>query len=323
LSYHPIARQPQPVPRALALRRGCVAVMVVAAAGLVACGGKKEQKSGQALVSVNGSEITMLQLNDELQRANVAPAQQELAKKQVLESLVERQLLQNAAAEEKLDRDPKVVQAIERAKALVIAQAYMQKHVGQPARPTRAEMQAYFDQHPGFFTERKQFDMRQLILATSDVTPELTKVIDGAKSLDEVADHLGKQNVKFARNQLARTSADLPPDLTTKLLAMPKGQLFIIREGARSVLSTITDIKDVPVTFDNVAPQIEQFLVNAKNKEAATAELKRLRAAAKVEYLNKAMAPTAAPAADAAATPAAAPAPAPADAAARGVSGLK
>ena len=140
---------------------------------------------------------------------------------------------------------------------------------------------------------------------------------------DLVAEHLTGRNVKFARNQLARTSADLPPDLTTKLLAMPKGQLFIIREGPRSVLSTITDIKDAPVTFDNVAPQIEQYLMNTKGKEAAAAELKRLRAAAKVEYLNKAMAPTAAPAAGTAAAPASAPAAAPSDAAARGVSGLK
>jgi EpsD family peptidyl-prolyl cis-trans isomerase len=316
LSYLPTARHP--VRRTLALRRGCIAVMVVVAAGVAGCGDKKEQKSGQALVSVNGAEITTLQLNDEMQRANVTPAQLEAAKKQVLESLVERQLLQNAAQEEKLDRDPKVVQAMERAKALVIAQAYMQKHVGQPARPTRPEMQAYFDQHPQFFSERKQFEMRQLIVATSDLTPELNKVVDGAKTLDEVAEHLGGRNIKFARNQLARTSADLPPELTTKLLAMPKGQLFIIREGPRSVLSTITDIKDAPVTFDNVAPQIEQYLVNAKGKEAAAAELKRLRAAAKVEYLNKAMAPSA-PTAPAPA----APAPAPSDAAARGVSGLK
>ena len=321
MSNFPTVRQP--VRRALALRRGCVAVMVVVAAGIAGCGDKKEQKSGQALVSVNGSEITMLQLNDEMQRANVAPAQQEAAKKQVLESLVERQLLQNAAQEEKLDRDPKVVQAMERAKSLVIAQAYMQKHVGQPARPTRPEMQTYFDQHPGFFSERKQFEMRQLIFATTDLTPELNKFVDGAKTLDEVAEHLTGRNVKFARNQLARTSADLPPDLTTKLLAMPKGQLFIIREGPRSVLSTITDIKDAPVTFDNVAPQIEQYLVNTKGKEAAAAELKRLRAAAKVEYLNKALAPTAAAAAGAAAAPASAPAAAPSDAAARGVSGLK
>ena len=322
MSYHPTARA-----RHAFYRGGCAVVLLAAAAGLVGCGDKKEKSSGQALASVAGTEITMLQLNDELQRANLAPAQQETAKKQVLESLIDRQLLQSAAADEKLDRDPKTVQAIERAKALIIAQAYMQKHVGQVARPTRQEQQEYFDKNPGFFSARKQFEMRQLILATSDVTPEVTKLIDGAKTLDEVAEQLGARNVKFARNQLVRTSADLPPQLSAKLFDMPKGQLFIVREGERSVLSVITDIKDAPVTFEAVAPQIEQFLVNTKNKEAAAAEIKRLRAGAKIEYLNKAFAPGAAPAAPAptagAAAPAAPAAPADADAHARGVAGLK
>lgn len=311
-----------------AVRRGGVAAMVVLAASLVACGDKKDAKtSGQALASVNGTEITVLQLNDEMQRANVTAAQQDTAKKQVLQSLIDRQLLQNAASEEKLDRDPKVVQALERAKALVIAQAYMQKRVGTPTRPTREELQAYYDKNPQFFSERKQFDMRQVLVATSALTPELTKLIDSAKSIDDVAALLTQHDVKFVRNQLSRTGADLPPALSSKLLSMPKGQLFIVREGERSVLSTITDIKDAPVSFDTAAPQIEQYLVNTRNKEAAAAELARLRAAAKIDYLNKSYAPDAKPAAPAApvapAAAAGAAAASDADAHARGVAGLK
>ena len=41
------------------------------------------------------------------------------------------------------------------------------------------------------------------------------------------------------------------------------------------------------------APQIEQFLVAKRNKDAADAELARLRAVAKIEYLNKDLVPDA------------------------------
>jgi EpsD family peptidyl-prolyl cis-trans isomerase len=295
-------------------------VTVAVAAALAGCGKSEPKSSGQALASVGGTEITTLQLNEEMQRANVKPEQQEAAKKQLLESLIDRQLLQNAASEEKLDRDPKVAQAIERAKALVIAQAYMQKKVGQMARPTTQEMQTYFNEHPEFFSQRKQFNMFQLILPSAAVTPEVSKAIDGVKTIDDAAAYLEAKQIKFARNQLSRTTADLPPDLSKKLLAMPKGQLFIVREGERSVLSTIVDIKDAPVTFETATPQIEQYLINTRSKEAAAAEIKRLRAASKVEYLNKSLAPSApatpsAPAAPAAGSDAAA--------AARGVAGLK
>jgi len=114
-----------------------VALVLLVAVGLSACGGK-EKRVGQALASVNGEEITVLQLNDELQHANVPAVQQETASKQLLESLIDRQLLQNEAVKDKIDRDPKVVQAIERAKALIIAQAYMQKRIGAIAKPTLA-----------------------------------------------------------------------------------------------------------------------------------------------------------------------------------------
>jgi EpsD family peptidyl-prolyl cis-trans isomerase len=77
----------------------------------------KEKKPGQALASVNGDEITVLQLNEELQRAGVQAGQQEVASKRLLEGLIDRQLLVAEATKEKLDRDPKVVQAIERARA--------------------------------------------------------------------------------------------------------------------------------------------------------------------------------------------------------------
>ncbi|KKO65126.1 hypothetical protein VM94_01178 [Janthinobacterium sp. KBS0711] len=312
----------------------CAGLVVLAVAGLSACG-NKEKKAGQALASVNGEEITVLQLNEEMQRANVPVAQQEVASKQLLESLIDRQLLQNEAAKDKTDRDPKVVQAVERAKALIVAQAYMQKRIGAIARPSKQEVEEYFQKNPQFFTERKQFDMRELVIATTDMNDKLKAAMDAAKTLDDVAAWLDTNKVKYARTQLSRTSADLAPELSTKLLSMPKGQLFIIREGDRTLLISLADIRDNPVNLAQAAPQIEQFLFNKKNKDAADTELKRLRAAAKIEYLNKegapasavASAPAAAPAVAAPVAPApvvpAAPAPSSSESNDRGVAGLK
>lgn len=317
------------------VRLFCASLVLLSAAGLSACG-DKEKKPGQTLASVNGEEITVMQLNEELQRANVPSAQQQEASKQLLESLIDRQLLQNAAAKDKTDRDPKVVQAIERAKALIIAQAYMQKRVGAVARPTQQEVEEYFQKNPQFFAERKQFDMRQLIIASADMNDQLKSAMDSAKSLDEVAAWLDTNKVKYARAQLSRTSADLAPELSSKLVSMPKGQLFIIREGDRTLLIALADVRDNPATLAQAAPQIEQFLFNKKNKDAADAELKRLRASAKIDYMNKADTPasTAAPAktepapAGAAAAPAepaatVAPATSSSESNDRGVAGLK
>ena len=296
-------------------------VILLTVAGLAACGGDKQKKVGQALASVNGEEITALQLNEELQRAGVPAAQQEAASKQLLEALIDRQVVENVALKEKIDRDPKVMQAVERAKALIISQAYMQKKLSGMAPPSKAEVEDYFNKHPELFSNRKQFDMRQLLIASKDMNDALKQVIDKSKSLDEVAAWMESNKIGFARAQVSRTTTDLAPELVGKLQSMPKGQLFIINEGDRAMLMTIVDIKDVPVKLAAAAPQIEQYLVNTRAKDAAKKEMDRLRAAAKIEYLNQPAAATAATAASGAAS--AASASASAAATARGVAGLK
>ena len=293
-------------------------VILLTVAGLAACGGDKQKKVGQALASVNGEEITALQLNEELQRAGVPAAQQEAASKQLLEALIDRQVVENVALKEKIDRDPKVMQAVERAKALIISQAYMQKKLSGMAPPSKAEVEDYFNKHPELFSNRKQFDMRQLLIASKDMNDALKQVIDKSKSLDEVAAWMESNKIGFARAQVSRTTTDLAPELVGKLQSMPKGQLFIINEGERAMLMTIVDIKDVPVKLAAAAPQIEQYLVNTRAKDAAKQEMERLRAAAKIEYLNQPAAATAASGAASAASASAS-----AAATARGVAGLK
>lgn len=310
------AQGPRTVQRLLS-----AAVALTLTLTLAACG-EKGKKPGQSVASVDGQEITVLQLNDELARGNIPPAQQQAATKQLLESLIDRQLLVNEATKDKLDRDPKVMQAMERANALILAQSYLQKKVGPQTPPSKAEIEEYYNKHPEFFSQRKMFEMHQLIIASKDLVPELNKAMDGVKSLDAVAAWLDSHEVKFGRGQANRSSTDLPPELTKKLLSMSKGQLFIVREGERALLISLDDVKDAPVSLDDAAQQIAQFLGNKKNKDAAGIEMKRLRAAAKIEYLNKVDAAPAKPAA--ASAPAAASSDASsADANARGVAGLK
>jgi len=266
------------------LRCGALLLMCL----LGACGRKSSDTApGQALASVNGVEITVLQLNDELARAGVNTAGEQAASKQLLQALIDRQLLQAEATREKFDRDPKVMQAIDRARALIVAQAWLQKRVGNLARPTPAEIEAYYTAHPQFFGVRKQFSMDQLQLPAAALTPALKRVVDTAGSLDEVLAWLAANKVQAGRSRVTRSTADLAPVLATRLLAMPKGQLFAVQEGERALVISLSDIQEAPVTLAVARPQIEQFLMKQRQKESASSELARLRADAKIEYLNK------------------------------------
>jgi peptidyl-prolyl cis-trans isomerase C len=246
--------------------------------------GNKDAKPGQALVKVGGDEVTVHQFNDELARMDGA---NESVRKQVLEGLIDRQLLQAEAARNKLDRGPEVMQAIERARAQILAQAYLKNLFANMTKPAGAEIQAYFNENPALFTKRKVFDMNELLVDSKEVNANLQAAMDTVKSIEDLIAWLEARNIQFGRRQTTRTTADVPLEMATKLQTMQKGQSIIVKQGERSLLMFINDVKDSPVEFAVAEKQIEQFLINKKREDAKRSEIARLRAAAKIEYLNQ------------------------------------
>jgi len=267
--------------------RAIIKVMFVLAviAGVSACG-SKEKNAGQSLVKVNGVEITLLQLNDELKHAGVRAEQQEAASKQLLESLIDRQLILAEAQLNKLDRTPEVVQAVERAKAQIIAQAYLKNLTSRIAKPTKKEINEYYQTHPEFFAKRKEFVLKQLIVDNKDFSEELRSFMNSARSLEDVSRWMDLHKIAHSRGQSIRSTADLPKKVVEKLIELPKGKLILSSEGNGKVLSLITSVTDSPISEQNASLQIEQLLMNKKGKEVVESELAHLRSVAKIEYLN-------------------------------------
>lgn len=263
----------------------CGVLMVIATSSVTGCGSNDKQAS-QTLVRVNGRDITVLQLNNELQRNNVQAGKRDIASRELLESLIDRQLLVDAAVLNKVDRSPEVMQDIERAKSRIIAQAFMYSITSRVAKPTKAEIDNYFQKHQELFSKRKEFVLTQLIIPNKNFSDKLSSIINSAKTLEEVEKWMGMHGVLFIRRQEVRSSTDLTPEVVAKLQELHKGQLFIFREGDNRVLNTRVAVEDSPFTEINAAPLIEQFLANEKRKDAAAAEIAKLRARARIEYLN-------------------------------------
>lgn len=266
---------------------------------LTGCGGSKDEgkKAGQTVARVDGEEITVHQVNEELMQMGVAQAQQEQATKQALDVLVDRQLLEKAARKAKLDRNPNILQAIEREKSQILAQAYIQSKMTYVAEPTAAEVSEYFKQHPEYFTQRKLFALQEITIAITDFSDEAKSMVDVANSLDEVAAWLNERGILFAKTATERSSTDLAPELVKQLLSMQVGSIVVIKLPDRVMVAALESLKDAPLSVSQAKPQIEQFLLNKKRKEAGEAEIARLRASAKIEYLNETASTAAKPAA--------------------------
>jgi EpsD family peptidyl-prolyl cis-trans isomerase len=265
--------------RVAACRTAALLVMVLA---LSACGNKQKAAS-QSIVKVNDDEITVHQLNAELERLN-AP---NVSRKDVLDGLIARQLLTDQAEKQKIDRDPRIMQAIERSREQILAQAYLQTKTNNVPKPGETEIRDFYEKNPQLFAQRKQFDTRELNIETRDLTPELAAKMNSAHSLDEVQNWLQAHQVKFTPVDATRTSAELPKEVVDAVSKMAPGSLFTVKQGDKSQLIELQEIRNVPLTLDVARPKIIEFLTLQKAKEAADAEISRLRAAAKIEYLNK------------------------------------
>lgn len=271
-----------------------LALMVGVAGALASCGNKSETKVGQSVARVDGYELTVHQLNGELRGGQQHSAKDEAAqKREALESLIDRRLLVAEAERNKLDRDPEVMQAIERQKGQVVIQALLQRKAANLSKPTAEEVQAYYKSNPALFANRKVYDMRQVTFAADSFTPELKELVDSGKTLDELAVWLDKKNVQFTKASASRSTADLPTQIVKSLDAVGSGRPFVIKDSARVMVASLHLTKETPVSEEEARPQIEQYLVNQKIRDVTSTEVARLRNAAKIEYLDPKVAPAA------------------------------
>jgi EpsD family peptidyl-prolyl cis-trans isomerase len=271
---------------------GRVAVIAMAAVVvlLAGCGDKKKDKpASQTAAKVNKEEITVHQINFVLQQQRgLAPEQAASASKQVLERLVDQELALQKAQDQKLDREPRVVQQLEAARREIIARAYVEKIGNGAPKATPAEIKAYYEAHPALFKERRVYNLQELSVQVKPEEVEgLRTKLAGAKDLTEFVNYLKSSDIKFAANQVVRAAEQLPMASVDKFAELKDGQsVFNAVPGGVQILF-LAGSRSQPVDEQRAVPAIEQFLLNERKRKVVEDDLKALRAAAKIEYVGE------------------------------------
>ncbi len=257
---------------------------------LSACGDKsgKTETESQVVAKVNGDEVTVHQLNYELSSMGQAagPGAEQRAR-QVGEQLVNQQLLMQKAIETKLDRDPRIMQALERARRQVLAQAYLDKTVGNVTQPSKSEADVYYSQHPELFSKRRIYQLREIVMDKSIPFAELQAKVSSVRSPDELGQWLQAKKVEAKVANIVRPAEQLPFDMLAKVSQMQNGEIATFEAPSNNVLLFLVASQEQPLSQEQAAPIIERFLANKKRKDLAEAEVKRLRETAKIEWLGK------------------------------------
>jgi EpsD family peptidyl-prolyl cis-trans isomerase len=232
----------------------------------------------QFVAKVNGTEISIHQVH--------AAAPGSVA--QALEKVIDRELLVQKALAAKLDRDPQVMQSIETARRQLLAQAYLERAASAAAGSTRDEVRAFYAENPALFAERRIYRLRELLVSVpTEMIDVLRAEAAKARDLDEVTAWLRLRNAKYSVDGLTQPAEQLPLSFLPQLSRMKQGEIAVFATPLGASVIQLVHAEDAPLTEQQAAPHIEQFLAGRKRLETAAAEVKRLRELATIEYLGE------------------------------------
>jgi len=255
------------------MRHACRLLSVALLAALAGCERASAFKPGtQVLVAkVNGTEISS----------------REGAGAQALEKIIDRELLVQKALAAGLDRDPLIAQSIDQARRQLLAQAWLERTAAAASRSTPEEVRAFYAANPALFAERRIYRLRELAVSAA---PELVEVLRAeaarAGDLEEVAAWLRSRDARFTAFNATQPAEQLPLSQLPELARMKEGQIAVFSTPLGASVVQLLHVAEAPLSEQQAAPVIEQFLAARKRMELAAAEVRKLRDGARIEYVG-------------------------------------
>lgn len=254
--------------------RAALALAVLAAVAAAGCERASASRAGGPVIvaRVNGSEIST----------------REAAGAQSLDKIIDRELLVQKALAEGLDRDPQVVQSIDSARRQLLAQAWLERAAGTLARSSAEEVRSFYAANPALFGERRIYRLRELaVSAPAELLDVLRTEAARARELDEVAAWLRQRNASFSAFNATQPAEQVPLSQLPELARMKPGDIAVFATAGGASVVQLLHAEEAPLSEQQAAGVIEQFLAARKRMELAAAEVRRLRESARIEYVGQ------------------------------------
>ena len=223
-------------------------------------------------------------LNVDVAAAGGPPAARDKARPAVLQQVIDRKLLVQAAKKDGLDKDPEYLLIRQRADEVLLAQKLLQRGA-QSARqtPTSDQVETYLRDHPQIADARQILTIDQVRFPTP-TKPEQVKALQGIQSLDQLVGLLKSENLPFDRNTVKADTATLPDQMLTKMNGLKPGEPLIVLGGPVLTAAVITGRESAPLppeaAADAAKRRIQADTVSARLKQENAA----LRQDAKIDY---------------------------------------
>lgn len=244
----------------------------------------QKKATGQTVAVVNGEEITASELNSELaSEQSAAGADNKQARNAALENLISRKLLVQQARADGIDKSPEYLTQLRRGTDELLINMLISRRVSTAQIPTPDQINQFEASHPEAFTGREIWNLTQIIYPIPKDSTLLAK-LNGAKSVDEVAQILTSAGIQFTRGERKVDTGVFPDPIYKQIVKLQPGEPFIANGADKAVASVITSRTPNPTPPEQARQVALTLMKREQTNQAVQDRVKGLRATAKIEY---------------------------------------
>lgn len=266
-------------------KRLAISTMCAAAALLAGC--HKGAPEGQVAATVNGEEVTLQELNTEIQASNIPQnMDKKAAQQQALQHIIDRKLLIDAARDKKIDKSPEFQAQKQRADELLLAQTYAKQQLSAVPVPTDGDIQKFMADHPNAFGNREALQLDQIRFRPNPGDVKKLAVIQQDHNLDAVAAHLTGLGIKFDRVKAGLDTAQVPTELIKAINNLPAGEPFVLPTNGIITVNVVIGHQTIPTDQAQARQAAVAAWRNQQFTKLISDQLKQFKDSAKIVYQN-------------------------------------
>ena len=246
---------------------------------------------------VNDEPITLSQLNTASAGAlqgTTNPIMATNIKTRILNLLIDQLIVTQAAEKSPFAKAPELAQAIERFRRETLFNLYLNKEIGTLPLVNPRIVDAYINDHPEFFANRKTYHYVQLLIepGSTSTIPNIEGVIKSDNLLGLIA-WLKSNKIPNQRDLFWRGSEQIDPNVRSVLDNLKDGDIRVqLTPDAKAILviqkqGTYPD----PILAEDARGGISQRIEQDYRNQAAKAFVDSLRAKSTIQYINVAYQP--------------------------------
>lgn len=237
---------------------------------------------GQVIARVNGTEITVAELNEEARARGLPIGHDPAMKAALIQELVDRKLLVEAARDGGFDRRPDYLLAKRRSDEILLAQQMLAAAI-QGGTVADEELARYIAANPAAFDRRALVTVDQLTISGA-VSPELRGALAQAPTVERMEQLVSSANLRSSRAQQTVDSANALDPRGPALAGLREGQSFVLQQPGGLIAGKVVSTVPQPVPKNQQLQVARERLKQQQTQAVFDRMLQQLRPQAEVQY---------------------------------------